>query len=83
MSVNEANAIIDSISDVEKVNWERVRWSAYIQALTAGAKLKSPQSLIKFQWEMPINEEVEDNKTIDNRTTEEIRADFENMLSRL
>jgi len=69
LTLNEANAIIDSIAEKDKAEWERTRWTAYIQAVTAGAQLKTPIDLIKFSWE--------ENENIllpakDNRTKEEI-----------
>ena len=66
MSIKEANAIIDSINENEISTWEKTRWLAYVNALTAGAKLTSPEDLIQFSWEI----KEESNKDI--RTQKEI-----------
>lgn len=75
--MNEANAIIDCVSLNERSAWEKTRWLAYIQALTSGAKLKNPQDLTKFSWE--INE-MEKEETKDSRTKEEVLKQFERFL---
>ena len=70
MTVAEANAIIESISDNDKASWEKTRWLGYITALTQGAKLKNPTDLLKFSWE--INEansiEIKDIRTVEEVT---------------
>lgn len=80
MSNNEANAIIDSISDNNKTDWEKVRWLGYITALTQGAKLKDPKELIKFNWEQSDDEAIEPK---DNRTIDEVRNNLMSILNSL
>jgi hypothetical protein len=59
MSVFEAEAILNQHFKTYKDAWEQTRFLAYIQALTAGNKLKSPQDLIKFTWDKEtVKEEV-------------------------
>lgn len=65
MTVTEANAIVDSITDREKSEWEKTRWLGYVTCLSNGAKLKTPQDLIKFSWE-------EVTLPVDTRTKEEV-----------
>lgn len=69
MTSTEATAILDSIASKEKLSWEQFRWISYIQALSQGAKLKSPVDLLKFSWEYTESEIAE---ATDTRTKEEI-----------
>jgi len=69
LTVKEANAILDSISENNKTSWEQIRWLAYIQAVAAGADLKTPLDLVKFSWDESKNTV---NPTQDKRTKEEI-----------
>lgn len=70
MTIKEANAIIDSLSEKNKTSWEQTRWLGYIQALSNGATLKSPVDLLRFSWE---HTEENTGSSKDNRTKEEIR----------
>lgn len=69
MTVAEANAVLDSIALKDRVSWEQARYISYIQAITQGAKLKSPLDLIKFSWEIT---EADNAEVTDTRTKEEI-----------
>jgi hypothetical protein len=51
MSIDEANSILESSFENYKNIWEQVRFTAYIQASSMGAKLKAPKDLIKFTWD--------------------------------
>lgn len=80
MTVFEANAIIDSVTDNDKASWEKVRWLGYITCLSQGAKLKTPQELITFSWE---ETSADNNAYVDTRSKEEIRnslLDIKNSL---
>ena len=81
MSMPEANAIIDSIANVEKESWEKVRWSAYIQALSAGSKIKKPSDLIKFGWELSEAEII--GNVNQERTREQKQQDIQWMLDKV
>lgn len=70
MTAAEANYIIDAVTDKDKVSWEQTRWLAYITCLAQGAKLKTPQDLMKFGWE---ETDADDTVYKDTRTAEEIR----------
>lgn len=70
MTIKEANAIIDSVAEKNKTEWEQTRWLGYIQALSNGATLKSPIDLLKFSWE---HTEESNTSVKDTRTKEEIR----------
>ena len=62
--------------------WEKIRFSAYIDALSRGAKLKQPKDLITFNWEKA--EEVKRPKPTPEQLkvmTEEMTKSFENFKS--
>ena len=80
MTVQEANAIIDSISDNDKSVWEKTRWLGFITALTQGAKLKNPQDLIKFNWEIIEDESI---AIKDTRTNEQVTESLLEIMNRL
>jgi hypothetical protein len=47
----ELEAIASATNKRERGEWERCRFLAYVTACSMGAKIKTPQDLIKFQWE--------------------------------
>lgn len=51
MNWDEVNAILEEYNNQYKNEWEKIRWSAYINALGQGVKLKKPTDLIEFEWE--------------------------------
>jgi hypothetical protein len=57
MSYEEVNAVLEALNENYQDTWEQTRFLAYIQALSNGAKLKSPIDVIKFSWETDIVEE--------------------------
>lgn len=71
MSWDEVNVILEENNEKYKTEWERIRWSAYIMAITQGAKLKSPTDIIEFNWEKKEDEEMvytqEDIETMQQR----------------
>jgi len=75
MTVCEASAIMDAVSDKEKAEWEKTRWLGFITAASQGAKLDKPQDLIRFSWE-----EQDVVKVTDNRTYEEKIKSFERIV---
>jgi hypothetical protein len=68
MSVTEVEAILEGTYEQYKERWELARFSAYIRALTAGSKIKSPKELIKFEWD-----EKDEEKVITKEEVEEAR----------
>ena len=80
MTVAEANAIIESISNTDKASWEKTRWLGYITALTQGAKLKNPTDLLKFSWEINEADSIEIK---DTRTVEEVTKNLLEIMNRL
>lgn len=69
MTANEANAILEAIAIKERNSWEQSRWISYIQAITQGAKLKTPLDLIQFSWELS----EADSALVPERTPEQIK----------
>lgn len=68
MTLYEVDAALLSNNKLYKDSWEKNRWLGYITACAFGAKLKSPQDLIKFSWEIEKTEiqqlSYEDQKAI-------------------
>lgn len=54
ISNKEVQAILNAQDDLYINNWEQTRFLAYIQAVSAGAKIKNPTDLIKFDWDADI-----------------------------
>lgn len=51
MSAKEVNAILESNFEEYKEAWEICRYTAFIIAVSAGAKLEKPENLLKFSWD--------------------------------
>lgn len=47
----ELDALMYGSNIGDKGEWERCRFLAYITACSMGAKIKTPQDLITFDWE--------------------------------
>jgi len=73
MSIPECNSIIDNLYLNDQSVWEKTRWLAYINAISTGAKLKSPQDLLLFSWEKEKEDIVFDKPT---KTREELKAEI-------
>lgn len=68
MSIIEVTSLLKEIQNKNRDEWEKLRWSGYITAVSAGAKFKLPTDLILFEWEK--------QKYTDTRTNEEVAAEL-------
>lgn len=60
MTIAEVQAVVDNYNLNYQNQWNQTRWLGYINCLNAGNKLKSPQELITFNWEVEADsKEVE------------------------
>lgn len=75
MDGDEATALLNSIDFKGREEWERIRWIGFINAITAGAKIKKPTDLITFEWE----EAKDVVKEI--RSDEEIKASLQDLAN--
>jgi hypothetical protein len=76
MSGYEAGLLIDAYNAEYKEGWERQRWVAYVNAAAAGAKVKKPEDLLKFEWEK------EQKKEAEKKTPEQLLADRERLTKK-
>lgn len=74
MSSNECNILIENYNESYKNNWEQTRYIAYIVAATQNDKIKKPQDLLKFSWE------IENELSKEKITKEEIIQREKEML---
>lgn len=51
MSFQEANAIMEGVSDEYRNSWEIARFTAFNQAASMGAKVHKLTDIIKFTWD--------------------------------
>ena len=78
MSFTEAGLLVEKRNEMYRESWEKQRWGWYISALTAGAKLDSPQDLVKFTWEKDKKREEVDPKARDQRKAAMLKAYSDN-----
>lgn len=77
ISMYEAGLLIEAYNENYKEKWEMLRFLSFITAASNGAKLNSPEDIIKFKWDDKV--EVETKKL----TPEEINAVKERMLKKI
>jgi len=59
MSLPEVEAILKSVFEEYKDNWEQTRFITFVNAASSGAKVKSPTDIMKFSWETSEEETQE------------------------
>lgn len=69
----ELDALMKNHNEKYKNDWEKVRWLGYINAIASGAKLKKPQDLITFNWELSEENKIE-------RTEESIKQSQQKLI---
>lgn len=52
MTIQEASLLLDNYNKEYQDGWDRTRYICYVTAASMGAKLKKPQDLMLFPWEV-------------------------------
>ena len=72
----EVNDIIENLPYLERNNWERSRFEAYVHCQTQTKKHIKPADLLKFPWE---NEREKGDVEISNYDIQRLRSKAEQM----
>jgi len=52
MTIAEAELVLEQYNKEYRDGWDRTRYICYVTACSMGAKLKKPQDLMLFPWEV-------------------------------
>jgi hypothetical protein len=58
MGSREVDALLNNYNVEYKTRWEQVRWLGYINAALVNEKIKKPQDVLKFKWDIEEKEKA-------------------------
>jgi len=67
MSFIEVSAVLDALNENYQDTWEQTRFSAFIQALSNGSKLKNSTEILKFPWDTEVVKEIVSAEDLEKR----------------
>ena len=79
--MTEISAVLEQYNQDYRNEWEQTRYICFVTACSMGAKMKKPQDLMQFAWEVKEKvKELRPSQSEIERLREEAQASYNNYI---